>query len=264
MLYLMQCLRDSEKGCPWDQKQNFASIVPHTIEETYEVADAIARDDMNNLKEELGDLLFQIIFYSQMANEKQLFDFNDVVDGLQSKMLRRHPHVFPDGTLQSFGHAPSFTEEELKGQWSAIKAQEKSTSSRVQELSLLDSVSRGLPPVIQSTKIQQKASQVGFDWDDIAPVFNKIREEVDELEEAMKTLDQDQMASEFGDILFAMTNLGRHLGLDAEKSLAKTNEKFRRRFAYVEKSVSQQNLEITSCSLDTLDEFWDEAKKKGL
>jgi nucleoside triphosphate diphosphatase len=264
MLYLMQCLRDPNNGCPWDQQQVFSSIVPHTIEETYEVADAIARDDMKNLKEELGDLLFQIIFYCQMANEKRLFDFNDVIKGLQNKMLRRHPHVFPDGSLQSFGKASSLTEEELKGQWDAIKAQEKALSSDAQSQGVLDSVSRGLPPIIQSTKIQKKAAKLGFDWNHTAPVFSKIREELDELEEAINTLDQDQMSSEFGDVLFAMINLGRHLNLDPEKSLSKTNEKFRRRFSYIEKSVSRQRLDMSSCSLETLDEFWNEAKRKGL
>ncbi|WP_330221455.1 MazG family protein [Marinomonas phaeophyticola] len=155
MLYLMQCLRDSEKGCPWDQKQSFSSIVPYTIEETYEVVDAIARKDMQNLKEELGDLLFQIIFYSQMADENKAFDFNDVVEGLKEKMLRRHPHVFPDGSLNSFGNAPKFSEEELKGQWNKIKSQEKSVLTEGASRGLLDSISRALPPVVQSTKIQK-------------------------------------------------------------------------------------------------------------
>ncbi|MFT2111054.1 nucleoside triphosphate pyrophosphohydrolase [Marinomonas sp. 2405UD68-3] len=266
MLHLMRCLRDPEYGCPWDQRQVFSSIVPHTIEEAYEVADAISRDDMINLKEELGDLLFQIVFYSQLANEKNEFDFVDVVDGLKQKMLRRHPHVFPDGSLNSFGQTPSssMNEEELKRQWGEIKAKEKALSGKISPFSLLDNVSSGLPPVLQATKIQEKVASVGFDWKDVAPVFDKIREEINELEEAVQEFDQEQMAAEFGDVLFAMINLGRHLELNPDASLNMTNLKFRRRFAFVESCARSQGKGIESYSLDQLNDFWNQAKQQGL
>ncbi len=268
MLHLMRCLRDEKHGCPWDKKQDFSTIAPYTIEEAYEVSDAIQRNDMPNLQEELGDLLFQIIFYIQLADENNEFNFDSVVETLKQKMLRRHPHVFPDGTINSFGQisVSEVSEEELKKQWGAIKATEKASSSSndTSLVSILDDVSNGLSPVIQATKIQKKASSVGFDWNDIPPVFDKIREEIDELEEAFHASSQEQIASEFGDVLFGMINLGRHLELNPEASLNLTNLKFRRRFAFIESCVRDKGEKISSLSLEQLDEFWEQAKQLGL
>lgn len=261
LLTLMACLRDSQKGCPWDQRQTVNTIAPYTLEETYEVLDAIERGDHEHLKEELGDLLFQIVFYAQIEREEGRFDFDDIVSGIVEKMLRRHPHVFPDGCLTSFGQSSPFTEQELAGQWQKIKAQEK---AHQKQQSLLDDVPVSMPAMMQADKLQKKAAKVGFDWDDTAPVFDKIREELDELESAMKEMDQDHIEAEMGDILFAMSNLARHVKVSPDIALNRTNVKFRRRFARIEALLSEQNKEISHCSLEELDQYWVQAKREGL
>ena len=258
--YLMECLRHEAFGCAWDKNQTYKSIAPYTLEETYEVLDAIERDDVEHLKEELGDLLFQVVFYAQIAKEEQHFHFDDVVSGIVEKMLRRHPHVFPEGDITRFGEPTSLTDQEIAEQWQTIKAQEKGPSDD----GLLSSVPVSMPALMQAVKIQKKAAKMGFDWPDVAPVFDKIREELDELEEAMKEKSDLHVEEEMGDVLFAVSNLARHLDVSPDVALNKTNIKFRRRFARIESIVTAQSKALTDCSLEELDRYWEQAKHEGL
>lgn len=258
--HLMACLRDPQFGCTWDKTQTYKSIAPYTLEEAYEVLDAIEREDFDHLKEELGDLLFQVIFYAQMAQEEGRFDFDDIVAGIIEKMIRRHPHVFPDGDMTRFGEPNSFSEQDIAEQWQKIKAQEKGPSDE----GLLSDVPVSMPALMQAVKIQKKVSKVGFDWPDVVPVFDKIREELDELEEAMKEQNTLHVEEEMGDVLFAVSNLARHLDVAPDVALNKTNIKFRRRFGRIEALVSAQNKNLTDCSLEVLDRYWEQAKREGL
>jgi ATP diphosphatase len=273
LIYLMDRLRHPEDGCPWDRKQDFASIVPHTIEELYEVIDAIDKKDWPHVSEELGDLLFQIIFYAQLGKEKALFDFDKVVDGIVSKLVRRHPHVFPDGTLSSrLAPGQSISEEEITANWQRIKQLER--ASKPAQLksddeapgSILDVVPGALPALQKAEKLQKIAASVGFDWPSIAPVIAKIREELDELEVELNaaTQDQSRLQDELGDILFCCLNLARFIGVSGESALRGANQKFVRRFGYIEKSLRAKGVVIESTDLDTMDALWDEAKKLGL
>ncbi|MFD1382227.1 nucleoside triphosphate pyrophosphohydrolase [Rhodanobacter aciditrophus] len=263
LLAMMTMLRNRQYGCPWDIEQRFETIAPYTIEESYEVLDAIVRGDRESLKEELGDLLFQVVFHSEMASEENAFHFSDVVQTIVEKMLRRHPHVFPDGSFDSFGTPSTLTESEMAEQWRLIKAEEKRQKG-VHNEGLLDAVSESTPVLLQAVKLQKQASKVGFDWDDITPVFAKIREELDELEEAVKELSKEDAEAELGDVLFAVANLGRHLSISPEQALMRTNVKFRRRFGYIESELTKNNKPIMDCSLEELDQLWDKAKAQGL
>ncbi|NVK75698.1 MAG: nucleoside triphosphate pyrophosphohydrolase [Oceanospirillaceae bacterium] len=258
--YLMSCLRDEEFGCAWDKKQTYKTIAPYTLEESYEVIDAIEREDFDHLKEELGDLLFQVIFYAQMAEEERRFSLDDIATGVVEKMLRRHPHVFPEGNIDRFGEPTSLTEEQIAEQWQQIKAKEKGET----KASLLDDVPVSMPALMQAVKIQQKVSKIGFDWPEVGPVFDKIREELDELEEAMKEQDDLHVEEEMGDVLFAVSNLARHLRVSPDIALSKTNIKFRRRFGRIESLVAMKGKHLTDCSLEELDRYWDQAKREGL
>lgn len=271
LLYLMQRLRDPRKGCPWDRKQTFATIVPFTLEEAYEVADTIERQDFVHLKEELGDLLFQVVFYAQMGREQGLFDFEAVVDSIVRKLLRRHPHVFPDGTLESeLADGVVVTEETIKANWEAIKKAERAekAAAGLEETTpgALSDVPVGLPALSRAEKLQKRAALEGFDWDDIAPVFDKIQEELDEVREVLAQESdpakrQQRLQDEMGDVLFACVNLARFLKVDAEASLRQTNRKFETRFSAIEQLVGEQGKEMRDLTLGELDELWEQVKR---
>lgn len=261
LLHLMARLRDPQHGCPWDLRQDYASIVPHTLEEAYEVADAIARRDFPQLRDELGDLLFQVVYYSQLGREDGHFDFAQVVDGITRKLVRRHPHVFPDGDLHGPLDLPRLDEATIKRRWEEIKAEERAEKAAAPEqLSLLDDVPAALPALSRAAKLQKRAANVGFDWADATPVVAKIQEELDEVREAMANGQAAQVAEEVGDLLFVMVNLARHLQVDAEDALRQANAKFERRFRFIEEALKAQDRTPQGASLEEMDALWGAAK----
>lgn len=261
LLHLMARLRDPQHGCPWDLRQDYASIVPHTLEEAYEVADAIARRDFPQLRDELGDLLFQVVYYSQLGREDGHFDFGQVVDGITRKLVRRHPHVFPDGDLHGPLDLPRLDEATIKRRWEEIKAEERAEKAAAPEqLSLPDDVPAALPALSRAAKLQKRAANVGFDWADATPVVAKIQEELDEVREAMANGQAAQVAEEVGDLLFVMVNLARHLQVDAEDALRQANAKFERRFRFIEEALKAQDRSPQEASLEEMDALWDAAK----
>jgi ATP diphosphatase len=262
LIEIMAALRTPKTGCSWDLEQNFATIAPYTLEEAYEVADAIARDDLSDLQDELGDLLLQVVFHARMAQEQGAFDFGDVVESITAKLIRRHPHVFGEHV---FGEHRAATPEAVKGLWDEIKAQEKErkrakagTSSPLEE-GALAGVPIALPALTRALKLQSKASKVGFDWNDVRAVLRKIREEADEIEAALEA-DESEAAAEVGDLLFAAVNLARHLHADPETLLRQTNRKFERRFAGIERALLARGKKPQDASLAEMDALWDEAK----
>jgi ATP diphosphatase len=261
LLAIMARLRDPERGCPWDLEQDFSTIAPYTLEEAHEVADAIARGDMRNLEEELGDLLLQVVFHAQMAREQQLFDFDDVARGIADKLIRRHPHVFPGGRLD--GDTAAIAPEEVSANWERIKAEEKAARGD-RPARLLDGVGGGLPALARAEKLQKKAGTVGFDWNDPRAVIAKIREELDEVEAELERSDREAREDELGDLLFCVVNLARHLELDCEMALKRCNAKFERRFGHVEDALAAQGRPLDSASLDEMEALWVEAKRRGL
>ncbi|MDO0945074.1 nucleoside triphosphate pyrophosphohydrolase [Chromohalobacter israelensis] len=262
LLTLMAVLRDPAQGCPWDVKQDWQSIVPHTLEEAYEVADAIERRAFDELPGELGDLLFQVVYYSQFAREEQRFDFHDVVDAVTAKMVARHPHVFPEGTLASRRPAGVPAEEvetaDVKTRWEALKARERETREAV---SVLDDVPASLPALSRGTKLSKRAARVGFDWPDDQGVFAKVREELAEVEEAVRDGDAVHVREEIGDLLFAVTNLARRFDIDPEQALRHANLKFERRFRHVEQALSARAGGLEAASLDEMERHWQAAKE---
>jgi ATP diphosphatase len=259
LIEIMAALRTPVTGCPWDLEQDFTTIAPYTIEEAYEVADAISRGDLEDLRDELGDLLLQVVYHAQMAEEQKAFAFGDVVEAITRKMIRRHPHVFADkdGNIQPAG---------VKSAWERIKAEEKAERAArrppqaAQHKSLLSSVKAGQPALTRAMELQRKASTVGFDWNDPRAVLQKIREEADEIEAALDRNDKQEIAEETGDLMFALVNLARHVDADPEAALRATNAKFERRFAYIERALEAQGRTLEQTSLAEMDALWNAAK----
>ena len=261
LLDIMAKLRTPGSGCPWDLEQTFATVIPYTIEEAYEVADAIARGDLEDLCDELGDLLLQVVFHARMAEEQGAFAFGDVVEAVTRKMIRRHPHVFADAQGR-------LTPSDVKGAWDRIKAEEKAERAarrppqQQARKSLLSGVKTGQPALSRAMELQRKASSVGFDWNDPRAVLHKIREEADEIEAALDSGSAEELAAETGDLLFALVNLARHVGADPDLALRGTNAKFERRFAYIEQALAAQGRSLEGASLAEMDALWNEAKEK--
>ncbi len=254
LLALMQQLRDPENGCPWDKKQTLQSLTAYTIEEAYEVVDSIEQNDLTGLKSELGDLLFQVVFYAQLAQEQGLFNFQDVVSTISEKLVRRHPHVFA---------GKEFTDSAaVSANWEAEKAKERQEKD-AQATSILDDIPHNLPALMRANKIQKRCATVGFDWHELPPVIEKIHEELDEVMAEINRADYDKAAlgEELGDLLFANVNLVRHLGFEPEKILRAGNHKFERRFRAVEHIIQSQGRSVKECSLDELEAVWQQVKQ---
>jgi len=269
LLEIMKALRTPKTGCPWDLEQDFASIAPYTIEEAYEVADAIERNDMEDLRLELGDLLLQSVYHAQMASEAGEFDFGDGVEGITAKMIRRHPHVFGTSDVS----AEEFSAKGMaEGTWERIKMEEKAEmeaarlakglTPKSNNRSILDDVPSTLPALACAVKLQKKASKVGFDWNNPYAVIAKIREELDEFEAELKAENNDAQEDELGDILFALANLARHAKVDPDSALRRTNQKFRNRFSYIEDNIERSGETLSNVDLETMDGLWNEAKGK--
>ena len=260
---IMAALRTPETGCPWDLEQTFATIVPYTLEEAYEVADAIERGDVANLREELGDLLLQVVFHARMAEEEGRFDFGDVVEAITRKLIRRHPHVF--------GDARDLSSDEVKALWGRIKAEEKRERAEARRAAgmpaeeatgALAGVPVALPALTRALKLQEKAGKVGFDWNDPRAVLAKLREEIDEVEAELDANDAERVAGEVGDLLFAVANLARHLKVDPEAALRGANAKFQRRFAHIESRLGEVGRAPADATLDEMEALWGEAKQR--
>lgn len=262
LIEIMEALRQPETGCPWDVVQTFETIKPYTIEEAYEVADAIERRDMDDLCEELGDLLLQVVFHSRIAEERGEFAFGDVVHAVTSKMIRRHPHVFAASEAD--------TPDSVKLQWDRIKAEEKRERAARRErrgmtedfkAGFLGGVQRSQPALTEALKLQEQAARVGFDWSDPAPILDKIEEEIAELREALEEGRPEKVSDELGDLIFALVNIGRHVKADPENALRGTNTKFRRRFNHIEKSLGENGETLEEASLERMEDLWQAAKR---
>lgn len=259
LLAVMARLRDPARGCPWDLEQSFASIAPHTLEECYELVDAIERDDFPQLRDELGDVLFQVIFYAQLGREQDRFDFADVVHNIVEKLLRRHPHVFPSGQLREDDERRDIAVEQVGVNWERIKQEERAHKNQT---GILDDVPLTLPALSRAVKLQKRASRVGFDWEHWRDVLAKIDEEKAELEAAIAADDAAQIADEMGDLLFCCVNLARFLQVDPETALRATNRKFERRFGYIEQTLAARGQRLEEVDLAAMDALWREAKQR--
>tara|TARA_Y100000758_G_scaffold168294_1_gene119587 strand:- start:1879 stop:2757 length:879 start_codon:yes stop_codon:yes gene_type:complete len=278
LVALMVMLRDQKLGCPWDLEQTIESLVPYTLEEVYEVVDAIDKNDMVELKDELGDLLFQVVFYAQIACEEGLFTFDDVADSITAKLIRRHPHVFPDATIGSFGSKSYISSDQVVVNWEAIKQEEKikKLQHRAQRgqtekedstdaiASTLDDVPRSLPALERAYKLQKRAANTGFDWSDIAPVIEKLKEESAEFQSALETKNQHQIQAEIGDVLFTAVNLARHASVEPEIALRAANHRFEERFKWIETTLYSRDQTVNETNQEQLDELWEQAKGMGL
>lgn len=253
LLTIMKTLRDPQLGCPWDRKQTFTTIAPYTLEETYEVLDAIARQDHQDLRDELGDLLFQVVFYAQMGQEQGLFDFDQICNAISDKLERRHPHIF--------GGATAADSEAVSARWEQLKADERAEKALH---SVLDDIPRALPALMKTHKIQQRCAAIGFDWNTLGPVLDKVYEELDEVmhEARQAVVDERKLAEEIGDLLFAAVNLSRHLGHKAENALQAANRKFERRFRQVEEIVRRNGLQPQEATLEQLEDAWQQVKQQ--
>lgn len=253
LIDIMARLRDPERGCPWDVEQTFRTIAPYTIEEAHEVADAIERDDLDDLRDELGDLLFQVVFHARMAEERSLFGFDDVAEAIADKLVRRHPHVFGDARFDNA--------EEQTANWEEIKAAERAEKGQADE-SALDGVSRGLPALRRAVKLQKRAARVGFDWPGPGPIFDKLREEAEELRAALDNDDADNIEEEIGDLLFVITNLARKLDVDPGAALRRCNHKFEKRFRTMEAMARDRAVELADLDHDELEAVYEAAKAR--
>lgn len=259
LLDIMAALRDPQHGCPWDLQQDFASIAPHTLEEVYEVIDAIEQGTLDQLEAELGDLLFQIVFYAQLGQERGDFDFASVARGIGTKLLQRHPHVFPDGTLASAGLKPDLGAEDVAVTWEQLKQVEREQKQQG-PASRLDDVPLSLPALMRAAKLQKRAATVGFDWKERRSVLDKLREELAELEQALESGQGEDINDEFGDVMFTMVNLSRHLRLNPESALRAANRKFESRFRTVESLARAENCDLQDLDELALDAYWRRAK----
>ena len=250
LIEIMRRLRDPESGCPWDIEQDFGTIAPYTIEEAYEVADAIEREAWGELKDELGDLLLQVVFHAQIARDRGLFGFDEVADAIADKMVARHPHVFGDESRDK-------SAEQQTRDWETVKAAERAAKAQT---GVLDGVALGLPALLRAVKLQKRAARVGFDWPDASHVLDKITEEAGELREAAESLPQEKVEEEFGDLLFVMANLARHMGVEPEAALRGANAKFTRRFERIEAWLAEDGREASESDLQEMDALWDRAK----
>ena len=269
LLEIMAKLRDKDSGCAWDRKQTLKSLTAHTLEEVYEVIDAVEREDNVQLPDELGDLLFQIVFYAQIASEQKLFNFANVADTIVDKLLRRHPHVFPTGELAGFGQqVSSIDADQVEVNWEAIKDQEralKGAGLKMQHsVSVLDDVPIAFPALDRAKKLQKRAASTGFDWPDINAVFTKLQEETDELRQAVADGDRAEISHELGDLLFTCVNIARHLHLEPETALRDANQRFERRFRFVERAMQNIDEQTQINKLADMERFWNMAKSQGL
>ena len=255
LLTIMAQLRDKESGCPWDIEQNFATIAPHTVEEAYEVADSIARNDMDDLRMELGDLLLQVVFHAQMASEQGLFHFDDVVQAITDKLIARHPHIFADEIITSAADQAKH--------WEAIKNREREEKAQKKGVagSVLDDIPRNLPALMRAVKLQKRAASVGFNWDQSEQILDKLSEEIAELRAEIKAGNTSNMPGELGDMLFVMCNLANFFHINPEAALATTNAKFERRFHYIEQALAKKNCTPAESTLEEMDRLWNDAKK---
>lgn len=255
LLDIMAKLRHPEQGCAWDLKQDFSTLIPYLIEEAYEVADAIERNDLEDLRLELGDLLLQVVFHAQIADERGLFDFEQVAQGISEKLIHRHPHVFADVVFE--------TDEQRHRAWEQAKAEERQKKPQA-TASVLSGIARNLPALIECEKIQDRAALHGFDWQTVPPVFEKVEEELQEVKEAWQSGNSAHIQEEVGDLLLVVVNLARHLNVNPELALKQSNRKFTQRFNYIEQQIALSGKQLKDCELEELDGFWHEAKQVGL
>ena len=259
---LMACLRDPQLGCAWDRKQTLSSLTRHTMEEVYEVIDAIEQQNPEKIRDELGDLLFQVVFYARIAQEQGLFDLQDIAESIVAKLLHRHPHIFPDGTIESFGKPSTLTAEQVERNWELIKNAERQASANGKAVSVLDDVALSLPAMDRAGKLQKRAASVGFDWTSPAQVMEKLTEESTELQQAIDAGDPGQQHAELGDILFTCINLARHLKIDPDASLRDASKRFESRFRQVEKSALAAGTTVSTSDTELLEQWWQLAKQQ--
>jgi ATP diphosphatase len=261
LLAIMDALRDPQHGCPWDLEQDYSTIAPHTLEEVYEVIDAIEQGSTTQLESELGDLLFQIVFYARLGKERGDFDFTTIVESIARKLLQRHPHVFPDGSIESAGQPAQISSSQVAGNWERIKQTERQQNKSV-PVSVLDDVPQALGALLRAGKLQKRAASQGFDWAEAKGVIEKLREELAELEQAIASGSHQETSAEFGDVLFTMVNLARHLRLDSETALRKANRKFETRFRAMEKLVMESGKGLPELDIDAMERYWQQVKQR--
>ena len=260
LLELMADLRDPQHGCAWDKKQTLQSLKRHTLEEVYEVIDAIDEGDAEKIRDELGDLLFQVVFYARIAQEERLFTMADIADGIVGKLLHRHPHIFPDGTLDSFGQPSELTAEQVEKNWELIKNAERQANAEHGSVSVMDDVPKAMPALERAGKLQKRAASLGFDWPELDGVLAKLTEEIAELRVAIASQEAADQHHELGDVLFTCVNLARHLRLDPEGAVRDANARFESRFRFLEKRAASMNVSVSDIPADTLDMWWRDAK----